>query len=51
VVALAVEMNAINPFDFFIDDRARKVARYYGRAPASAVWPRSNCMMRSRGWG
>lgn len=25
LVVLAVEINAINPFDFFIDDRARKV--------------------------
>ena len=25
LVELAVEINAINPFDFFIDDRARKV--------------------------
>lgn len=29
LVELAVEINAINPFDFFIDDRARKVPFVY----------------------
>jgi hypothetical protein len=29
LVELAVKINAINPFDFFIDDRARKVAFVY----------------------
>ena len=29
LVELAVEINAINPFDFFIDDRARKVPCVY----------------------
>jgi len=29
LVELAVEINAINPFDFFIDDRARKVPSVY----------------------
>ena len=29
LVELAVEINTINPFDFFIDDRARKVPFVY----------------------
>jgi hypothetical protein len=29
LVELAVEINAINPFDFFVDDRARKVPFVY----------------------
>lgn len=41
LVELAVEINAINPFDFFIDDRARKVPFVYpdGQGRHRAIGP------------
>jgi len=41
LVELAVEINAINPFDFFLDDRARKVPFVYpdGQGGHRAIGP------------
>ena len=45
LVELAVEINAINPFDFFIDDRARKVPFVYpdGQGRHRAMCPHAPC--------
>jgi len=50
LVELAVEINAINPFDFFIDDRARKVPFVYpdGQGRHRAIGPHAPVVLTAR---